>query len=343
MAPGDGGGAREWCPAGARSYILPPGPAIASAPTSTTPPGALDVTCEACGADLVVPAAQRTAQCPYCASPTIVERPPSTDRPQPTFALGFTLTRERAVAIARKWLKSRGVFAHPGIAAGVVELTRGVYAPAYLYGAHVSARYTALIGEDYTVTETYTTTDAKGNTQTRTRTRVETEWRDLAGTYDTYLTDVVVTASRGVPNEELERVEPFDLRALRRYTPAVLAGWAAEEPSMTRAECLALASSEAEERLAHDLADFMPGDSHRSLAFDARLADEVVDLVLLPLWVFAVRYAEGRPPVRIVINGQTGRVRGAVPLSVPRIVLAVVFGLALVAVLVFLFALGGGR
>jgi hypothetical protein len=146
-----------------------------------------------------------------------------------------------------------------------------------------------------------------------------------------------------VPNEELERVEPFDLRALRRYTPAVLAGWAAEEPSMTRAECLALASSEAEERLAHDLADFMPGDSHRSLAFDARLADEVVDLVLLPLWVFAVRYAEGRPPVRIVINGQTGRVRGAVPLSVPRIVLAVVFGLALVAVLVFLFALGGGR
>lgn len=259
----------------------------------------------------------------------------------PTFAVGFAVHRERAVEIARKWLESRSVFAHPGLKSGVVERTRGVYVPAYLYGAHVASNYRARIGEDYTVIETYTTTDSKGNTQVHTRTRTETEWRSLSGAYDTYLTDVVVTASRGLANKELERVEPFDLRALRRYTPAVLAGWAAEEPSLTRDECLRLAESEAERKLGDDLADFMPGDSHRDLEFDARLSDEVVDLVLLPIWVFAVQYAEGRQPVRVVINGQTGRTTGDVPVSGARVAFAVIGVLLLLALIVLLVVVGG--
>ena len=38
---------------------------------------------------------------------------------------------------------------------------------------------------------------------------------------------VLFTASTGIPNVELAQVEPFDLRALRRYRPELVAGWIA--------------------------------------------------------------------------------------------------------------------
>ena len=74
----------------------------------------------------------------------------------------------------------------------------------------------------------------------------------------------------------------------------------------------------------------MPGDSHRDLQFETQLSREVIDLVLLPVWSFAVRYAEDRPPVQILVNGQTGRVGGKVPISAIKVTIAVLLGLTVV-------------
>lgn len=83
----------------------------------------------------------------------------------------------------------------------------------------------------------------------------------------------------------------------------------------------------------------MPGDSHRDLKWETTLTDEVVDLVLLPVFVFAARYAEGKPPVRLLVNGQTGEVYGKVPLSAPKVALAVVLGFLLLGGVVLFFLL----
>lgn len=309
----------------------------------TSPPpfagdGSIEIGCKNCGATIVVVPELRTAECPYCASPAVVERPPAPDRPEPTFVLGFVIEQERAQESVKQWLKTRGLFAHGGLKQAAIGKTRGLYLPSYLYGGVAEASYSARIGENYTETETYTTTDAKGNTVTRTRTVTKTEWRSLSGTWENYIVDVVVTASKGVRNEELDAIEPFDLRALRRYTPAVLSGWIAEEPSMGRGECIRLAHGETEARIGRELAAFMPGDSHSDLRYEVHLHDERADLVMLPVWVFAARYAEDKPPVRILVNGQTGLVAGEVPKSVPKIVAAVILGVVIVGLIVLLIA-----
>jgi len=298
----------------------------------------LQIRCETCGADVVLDEHLRTADCPYCGSGAVVERPPSRDRPAPTFALGFVVDQARAQAKAMAWVRSRGPFAPGALRKAVAERTRGVYVPAWLYGARASADWSASIGEDYT--ETYRTTDAHGKRVTRTRTR--TEWRSLAGDWDAYVIDVVVTASRGLDNEGLESIEPFDLRALRRYRPETLAGWIAEEPTLSREECLELARSEATEDVGQRIARFMPGDKSRDLSFHVQFDDEVADLVLLPVWIFTLRFAEGRPPVRLLINGQTGEVAGRAPLSGVRVGLTIMLVLAVVVVLV-LMSQGGPR
>ncbi|XXV10056.1 hypothetical protein WMF24_18370 [Sorangium sp. So ce1335] len=291
----------------------------------------MQLECETCGASLRVEADQRTAVCPYCASPSVVERPPSHDRPLPHFVLGFTTSRESAQGAVKAWLGKRSFFVQSGVKTATIDAIRGVYTPAYLYSAMAQTRYAAQIGENYQETETYTTTDEKGNTVTRTRVVTRTEHRHLEGQHATYVMDVLVVASRAVPNAELEAVEPFDLRTMRRYTPAVLSGWIAEEPTMTQDECYALARREALEKIGRDLAAFMPGDSHHGLAYETRLDRETLELLYVPLWVLAIRHDPQKPPFRVLINGQTGAIHGKAPLSWVKIALAVLLVLLLIA------------
>jgi hypothetical protein len=293
--------------------------------------------CQSCGAALQIAAAARTAVCPYCASPSVVERPPSPDRPDPTFVLAFVLAKDAALSAVKAWIRQkRGMFSHSGLARASVDDVRGVYVPSYLYGAVARSSWAATIGEDYTEEETYTDRDEKGNLVTKTRTVTRTEHVPLQGAHAAYVRDVVVTASRGIANAELEHIEPFDLRALARFTAAAISGWHAEEPTMAAAACLETARAEAMTHVGQMLGAFMPGDSHRDLQSRTTFDHEIFDLLLAPVWVLAVRYDAKKPPLRVLVNGQTGRVAGAVPLSWIKVTIAIVFVVAIIAGLVAL-------
>ena len=290
------------------------------------------LSCEGCGAALSLPPGQRSAKCPYCASPNVVAKP-RTVAEDPVFAVGFVVTEAEARKRAQAW--KRGTwFAKSAFKRAAVSDVRGVYLPAYLYSGSAHVEYSAEIGENYTVTETYTTTDAQGKTVTRTRTKTKTEWRSLQGEWSAYLDDIVVTASRGLANAELEAIEPYDLRALHRYSPKMVSGWISEDPSRSIAECAAMANEEAEAQLGRRVAAHMPGNSHRSLRYSWRIEHEHGALTLLPVWVLAVRYDPEAPPVRMVLNGQTGAVTGSPPRSPLKIAAAVLVLAALVALLV---------
>lgn len=283
----------------------------------------IDFSCGSCGALIQVEAHLRSTTCPYCASPAVVERPPDPSRPRPTFALPFTLPRECALESARRWVRRR-VFAREAFRRADVAEIRGIYVPAYLFSAAAHARYSAQIGENYT--ETYTTTQ---NGRTVTRTRTKTEWHPLHGSFAAYVSDVVVTASRGLPNHELQAIEPFDLRGLRRYAPALISGWLAEEATVTIDAGRQLAVAEAMAEVKRRIAAILPGDKHSNLEVDARLVDIDEELALVPVWVLPVRFGDAPDQVvRVLVNGQTGRAHGAAPRSWPKI-LGLVFTVVL--------------
>lgn len=300
------------------------------------------VECSTCGAVLEF-TTERARICPYCLNPSVLERPESEDRPNPEFAVAFTITQQAARAAVRRWARGQSIFTHGGLLTASLDDVRGVYLPAYLYSALCRAQFAASIGENYTETETYTTTDANGRTTTHTRTVTHTEHRPLQGEHVAYVTDVLVTASRAIKNAELEGVEPFDFRALRRYTPALISGWIAEDPSLSREACLELSRGEAATHAGRKLEAFMPGDSHSNLRFQARVEQESLELVLIPLWVFALRYDPKKPPARVLVNGQTGAVHGFAPKSAVRIAVAIAIGVALVVALYLWAHLSGGR
>jgi hypothetical protein len=316
----------------------------AVAPSSTGPAATGDsLVCGGCGAVVDVAAGQGTAVCVYCATPGVVSRPRSHGTVEPQLITPFVVGREEAMAAAKKWQRSRSIFAHGGVKHAPIEHLKGVYVPAWLYSCVARSSYTVRIGENYTVTETYTTT-VNGKTVVRTRQVTKTEWRDLDGDHAQYVSDVIVTASKGVPNNELERVEPFDLRGLRRYDPAVVVGWLMEEPSVTQHAGMEMARAETTAHTQKTLTAFMPGDSHADLSFNTEFENESVDPMLVPLWVLAVRYDPKKPALRVLVNGTTKKVGGDTPWSVPKIVAAVVVGLSLIGGVVALgFRLGWFR
>lgn len=298
--------------------------------------GDQEIACQSCGAVLHVGANVRSTTCPYCASPSIIHRAPSHNRPEPAFLVAFVVNHDTASAAVRNWITSSSMFARSDFKRAVPQLTHGIYLPAYLYGAVASSQYAARIGENYTETETYTTTDSKGRTVTRTRTVTKTEWRPLQGQHQCYIVDVLVTASSGVSNPALEAIEPFDLRSLRGYEDSFISGWLAEEPSRSKQECKQFAHDETLALVERKLSNFMPGDSFSNLQTNTDVTNEVIDLVLLPVWSYALRYADDQPPLQILVNGQTGRVGGKVPVSTTKIALTV---LVVVVVCALLFIL----
>jgi DNA-directed RNA polymerase subunit RPC12/RpoP len=302
---------------------------IAMDPTVTQ----IEVSCESCGAKVVLDPLLRTARCPYCDSPSVVDRQATTDRPDPVFVIGFAVDRKQATRRMRKWI-GRKTLAPSRLKGKAADRVTGIYLPTFLYSATSATAYSATIGEDYYTTEI--SRDSKGRTRVR-RTR-KTEHCNLSGLHADYVGDVVVTASQGITNQELEAIEPFDLGGLRRYTPAMVSGWISEEPSLSREACLQLGRSESTSVVGRLLHQFMPGDSHLDLRHTTTLHDESLDLALLPVWVFAIRYDERKPPIRILVNGQTGKVSGKIPTSWAKVlkIAAAVFGVLSLAVLIAL-------
>lgn len=288
---------------------------------NATPGTANGLVCRTCGARLAFAADRLTTTCVYCGSPAVMQLPPDPSRPEPMFAIGFTVTKENALVHARRWQKSLGFFRHPGVKRARLDAVDAVYLPAYLYGAVAYARYRVEIGEDYTT--------GSGKNQRRA-----TEYIALDGMQASYVRDVMVTASRAIDNRELAAVEPFDLTLMQRYSPALVAGWPAEEPSLGQEECLAVARAQAVAQTAASLLAFLPGDRHRELRHETSLDAERLELVLLPLWVLPIHPAPGAPMVRLSINGQTGKAFARVPIS-PLRVLVVIVALIAVAVGVY--------
>jgi len=295
--------------------------------------------CGQCGAGLAF-AGVRTETCPYCASPNVVERPPAAGQPDPAFVVTFVGDAAAARRALDRWLGSRTLFADSALRAARVEDLRGVYVPAYLYSAVAHSEFHAQIGAHSTETRTVTTKDAEGKPRTETRTVTRTEYRPLAGKHVSYVTDVVVSASAGLAHAELEAVEPFDLRQMRRYGPALVSGWIAEEFSRAAGDCEQASRQQARDQLGDTLRRFMPGDSSSDLAWQTQVHWEVLDPILVPVWVLAVRYRGDRPALRVVINGQTGRIAGKVPLSPWKIAVGLLVLAALIVGIVL--AVRGG-
>lgn len=298
--------------------------------------------CEGCGAEVGMDPDQRSYVCAFCDSSYVVEfSREQTGRQRPEFVIGFALTHEQAMDKFRQWIRSNSWF-RPGDlkSAQIADKMKGIYLPFWSFSMLAESNWNSQIGEHWYRTETYTTRGSDGKTVTRTRRVQETEWWPLSGRHHRYYAGFLVSGSKGLSQPDAERIKPFQLPALKRYEPYFLAGWLCEEYSVARDQALHICQREFYRHEQANVADFMPGDTHRSLQVETRFSRINSDLCLLPIYILSYRYND--KIYRFLINGQTGKSDGDKPVSGARIGVAIAVAVAAIAVVGLAIALAVG-
>ncbi len=291
------------------------------------------IECQTCGAHITTDLDQRSYTCPFCDSTYVTENVEVVaGRAPPEFVIGFAITPDDALERFRTWLRDNSVFRPGDLAMAEIEgKLRGVYLPFWRFTMRSHSQWSARIGEYWYRTETYTTVE-NGKTVTKTRRVQETEWWPLSGEHHLYHRDFLVSGSKGLPQQEALRIQPFNLPALKRYESYFIAGWITEEYSVDQQEAQAICREEFQRRERQAIAAFLPGDTHSNLGVTTRFSDATSDLCLLPVYLLSYRYQE--KVYRFLLNGQTGRLAGDKPWSWRRIGVAIGIGAALLAILI---------
>ncbi|MEM9301500.1 MAG: hypothetical protein AAGE01_05285 [Pseudomonadota bacterium] len=285
-------------------------------------PSGQAVSCENCSAITVLE--HQADRCPYCDSPVVVDLEAGKAAIYaPESVLPFGLDRNAAKQAFRRWVKGLWFAPNDLWKRARAEAIDGVYLPYWTFDSRTATRYTGQRGEHYWVTEHYT--DAEG--QRRSRQVRRTRWYPATGTVRVDFDDLLICATRSLPDKLIYALEPWDLGHLRPFAPAYLSGFLAERYRVELNEGFDIADQRMRPRIRTSIHAAIGGDEQRINSMDVAHSDVHFKHLLLPLWISSFRYR--RRVYRFIVNARTGEVAGERPWSWLKITLAVIAVLVL--------------
>jgi len=213
----------------------------------------------------------------------------------------------------------------------------GVYLPFWTYDSMTLSRYHGQRGDNYTTTQTYT--DSQGRTQTRVVTL--TRWTSVSGQVQYFFDDVLICASKSIPEERANQLQPWDLNDLEPFKPEFLSGFKTERYAVGLEEGFGHARQVMDQHIRMLCCRDIGGDHQRLDWVKTRYQNVTFKHLLLPVWLAAYRYREKL--FRILVNARTGEVVGDRPYSVAKILALVLAILLIIGVAVFVFNASSGK
>jgi hypothetical protein len=292
------------------------------------------VKCQSCQAITVFDPTRAAQRCDFCGSSALIPVEQMKAPIRPESLLEFKLAESAVRDKVRQWYGNRWFAPNALKSRALTDRVHGVYLPYWTFDAQVHAEWTADSGYYYYETESYT--DAQGKSQTRQVRK--TRWVPSSGELAHFFDDELVAASKGVPTELLQQIEPFPTTTdLKPYEPGFLSGWVVEQYQIDLIAAAEHSRAVMQQKTEALCAREVPGDTHRSLQVQAAFAAQTFKHILVPVWVLSYTY--GSRVYQVVINGYTGAIAGKHPRSAVKIALAI---LAVLIVLAIIFALYGG-
>lgn len=288
------------------------------------------VHCNNCAAEFSVPPNQESQGCPFCGSNVVV---PSTaeHRIVPNAVLPFAVADKDARAHTQKWLSSRFWAPNDLKKLALKEgRLKGMYIPYWTYDTQTETDYVGQRGEHYYVT--VSSTDSNGNTTSRQERR--TRWYPAFGHVSVFFDDVLVLGSEVIPPKYAQRLRQWNLAAVCSYEPQYLVGFQTMRYDVDLATGFERAKAIMAPTIDQAIRADIGGDEQMINSKTTDYLDPHFKLLLLPIWVGGYRY-RGKS-YRFLVNGQTGEIQGEAPISVWKVLLAVLLGLIVVGAIVYL-------
>lgn len=275
------------------------------------------VKCDNCGAATSLQPNVSSSSCPYCDTPLVIRNATTSQILKPKYILPFKIERKKANEEFIRWVGSLW-FAPNDLkkyAEQSTEKLNGMYMPYWTYDSSAVSEYSGMRGEYYYETETYT--DSNGKEQTRQVQR--TAWYPASGTVYNDFDDVLVCASKSLPEKISRDLEPWDLQELKEHDDRFLSGFLTETYQVGLREGFDLAKHVMDPVIEKAVRTDIGGDTQQIASIDSKHNDVTFKHILLPLWISAYRYND--KVYRFMINARTGEVQGERPWSTAKIVL----------------------
>ena len=246
-------------------------------------------TCNHCGGEIIITDTEVSTYCIYCGNPAVVFSRVA-KRKRPEFILPFSVTRDDAIDILRMRLNN-AFFVPKKIKEFNPDSVRGIYIPYWIVNAnHHNAAF--VTGQVKRGKHTYT------------------EYFERAGTVE--FKNLTLDASKMLSDFLTEKLEPFDLTALKPFDENYLAGFYSDMNDLSEQEIVNSANRRCDEMFRTEVLRDISASSVRvvdSAPYTELNEDKIY--VMLPAWFITIDY-EGTP-LTILINGDTGKLVGTFP------------------------------
>ena len=278
------------------------------------------VKCNDCGANTTLKPNVTSDTCPYCATPLVVSNSIRTKIIRPSNLLPFKIERPQANQLFVRWVKDLWFAPNDlkSYANNTLNKLNGMYIPFWTYDSNTYTEYSGSRGDHYYVTEYYT--DSEGNQQSRQVRR--TMWTYVSGWVSNTFDDVLVCASKSLPEKLTQELEPWDLESLVNFDPAFLSGFRSESYSVDLPGGWEVAKMIMDPTISTTIRSDIGGDEQRIISKTVQYNDVTFKHILLPVWLSAYKY-KGKV-YRFMINARTGEVQGERPYSFWKIFLLVI-------------------
>lgn len=283
------------------------------------------VLCKSCGAESIYDALQTSAVCPFCGSNQVMDQNDK-DTIAPGGVVPFSITDKEASELFKNWIKRK--FFCPKLAkqSANPDKFKGIYLPYWTFDTQTFSTYTGEYGIDHKKK------DRDGNTI------VETVWHHTNGKYSEFIDDELVIATNKQDKSMLKGIEPFDTANNKAYKPEYIAGFVAERYSVGLKDAWKKAETSIRNKLRNHVSDKIRNehraDRTRNVSLTTNFTNKTYKYLLLPIWVSNFKYND--KVYQFMVNGQTGKISGKTPLSIPKIVITVIAVIAVIAILYYL-------
>lgn len=279
------------------------------------------VTCKSCGAVTVYDALEVASECPYCGSNQVMEAN-DIKTLAPNGVVPFAITAETAGAKFKTWLSKKWFAPKAAKMSARADAFNGVYLPYWTFDADTSSDYTAEYGKDRKV--------KKGDEE-----KIITDWFKTSGHFDHFIDDELVAGTGSKDKRILSKAEPYDTNDCKAYKPEYLAGFSAERYSVGLKDAWEIAKGFIKSKLQNLITSKITSDHNadhtRNVQITTTYSNITYKYVMLPVWISSFKY-NGKL-YQFVVNGQSGKVGGDYPISAVRVAIAVLIGIAIIALL----------
>lgn len=280
------------------------------------------VLCKACGGEMVYDALQIAGECPYCGSNQVMEAK-GKNTLAPDGVCVFKLDAKQAVEKFKAWLKKRWFCPKEAKASAKPKDMKGMYLPYWTFDTHTLTEYSAEYGI-YRHKK-----NSKGETVT------VTDWHQCSGTYREFIDDQAVCGTNRHGQEILDGIQPFQTADNKVYRPEYVAGFASERYSIGLKDAWEKAKSLITGRLKRNITRKIETEHHadtvRSLKMKTSYSKIKYKYLLLPVWMASFKYKEKR--YQFMVNGQTGKVSGKIPISPAKVTITIIGVLLVLALM----------